>query len=186
MRLPKLPYPGGEGVTISSAMARVCPDHNLPLDPKTFRNVTVDVCPKCAGVFFDEGEVNRLRLDGNDAMVEVEDAIVPAEGHSVDFREMTERPRACPNCRFSMDKMRYLYNSPVMLDSCSNCGGVWVEDGELRSMRDVLEGCGEPQATKVRTEAYVAMAQLKSRTDANLMRVKRVERAMRLFGKRSY
>jgi Zn-finger nucleic acid-binding protein len=146
--------------------------------------VTVDVCKQCAGVFFDEGEINRLRLDGNNAMVELEDAIVPSDAH-VEFKVLKETPRACPNCRNPMDKMRYLYNSPVMLDSCSKCGGVWVEDGELRSMRDVLEGCDEKGATKVRTEAYVAMAELQSRTEANLMRVKRVERAMRLFNRKA-
>lgn len=167
-------------------MPRVCPDDNLPLEPRTLRNVTVDVCKKCAGVFFDEGEINRLRLDGNNAMVELEDEVRPSDDHLVDFMVMKETPRACPNCRSSMDKMRYLYNSPVMLDSCSNCGGVWVEDGELRSMRDVLEGCNESGPTKVRTEAYVAMAELQTRTEANLMRVKRVERAMRFFNRRSY
>lgn len=166
-------------------MARVCPDHNLPLEPKSFRSIVVDVCPKCAGVFFDEGEVNKLRLDGNDAMVELDDSVRPSEDHAIDFMVMKESPRACPNCRSSMDKMRYLYNSPVMLDSCSNCGGVWVEDGELRSMRDVLEGCNDTGGAKVRTEAYVTMAELQSRTQANLMRVKRVERAMRLFGRRA-
>jgi Zn-finger nucleic acid-binding protein len=148
--------------------------------------VTVDACPRCAGVFFDEGEINRIRLDGNDRMAEVEEAIRPAEDFTIDYRTMSEKPRACPGCGSSMDKIRYLYNSPVMLDSCPKCAGVWVEDGELRHMRDVLEGSFDDRGAKVRTEAYVAIAELQARTDANLMRVKRLERAMRLFGRRSY
>jgi len=38
-----------------------------------------------------------------------------------------------------MDKFRYMYSSKLMLDECERCGGIWVQDGELRRMREVLE-----------------------------------------------
>ena len=164
-------------------MTRVCPDHNLPLQPRPFAGVTVDVCPTCAGVFFDEGEINRIRLDGNDKLTQLDESVTPAEDFVMDFREMVEPGRACPRCRHAMDKMRYLYSSPVVLDSCGSCGGVWVEDGELRHMHEVLDANQKP-GTKVRTEAYVAMAELAARTDENRQRVKRLERAMRWINRR--
>ena len=164
-------------------MARVCPDCELDLKHQTFRNVTVDVCPRCAGIFFDEGEVNKLRIDGNDAMGELEEMVRPSEDFIVDFRTMTEVSRRCPGCKTSMDKMRYLYSSPIMLDSCPNCCGVWVEDGELRRMQDVLTAEGTKLGSKVR--ANIASADSTVKPDANASRVKRLERAMRLFGRRA-
>ncbi|MGV3619034.1 MAG: zf-TFIIB domain-containing protein [Fimbriimonas sp.] len=166
-------------------MARACPDCNLPLDAKTFNGVTVDVCARCAGIFFDEGEVNRLRLEGNDHLTEVEDALRPAEDYTADFQTMKERPRSCPNCKRSMDKVRYLYNSTVMIDTCPGCCGVWVEDGELQRMREVLDSNQRGVGKKVRTETHVANGQATPKAEDNAQRVNRLERALSIFSRKS-
>jgi Zn-finger nucleic acid-binding protein len=45
-----------------------------------------------------------------------------------------------------MDKFRYMYSSNLMLDECERCGGIWVQDGELRRMREILEAEGVSKA----------------------------------------
>lgn len=155
-------------------MPRTCPDCQIALETKDFHNVKLDACPRCAGIFFDEGELNALRLDGNSVLTEVEDAIAP----SVDVVEFTEPTRHCPTCHTGMDKYRYLYNSPVMLDSCSKCGGVWVQNGELEQMRQILD------QNAMRDTAVPTKAQVQLRSEAQISRAKRVERVFRFLGRR--
>lgn len=155
-------------------MARTCPDCKIILSAKDFHNVKIDACSNCAGIFFDEGEVNTLRLDGNAVLTEVEDAIVPA----VEKAEFGEPTRHCPSCTTAMDKYRYLYNSPVMLDSCGKCGGVWVQDGELEQMRQILDQ-NASDSNRVPVKAQVQL-----RNDASIARAKQVERVFRFLGRR--
>lgn len=160
-------------------MVRVCPDCDERLLAKTFHGVTIDACSKCAGIFFDEGEINALRLDGDQALTEVEDAILPtvqSTPHSPDGE------RKCPNCRTLMEKYRYLYSSPIMLDSCDHCGGVWVQDGELQAMREVLEA--QSKASNKAEINSVIVATNQFRAEATVARAKRLERMMRFVGRR--
>jgi len=129
-------------------MNRTCPDCSIALVAQEFQGITIDACPKCAGIFFDEGEVNALKAKGLDAMEQLEDAIVP----EVTVEPTSDRFRLCPNCKEAMDKFRYMYHSDVVLDECGKCGGIWVQDGELGRMREVLQASGvviEPKAVKV-------------------------------------
>jgi len=129
-------------------MNRSCPDCSVALVPREFQGITIDACPRCAGIFFDEGEVNALKARGLQAMEELENQIVP----EVIQEAIADKFRLCPHCKSSMDKFRYMYHSDVVLDECGVCGGIWVQDGELGRMREVLVASGvsaEPKAVKV-------------------------------------
>ncbi|MDR3689481.1 MAG: zf-TFIIB domain-containing protein [Fimbriimonas sp.] len=121
-------------------MPRTCPDCRTDLSQKDFFGVTLDTCCHCAGIFFDEGEVSRIREQGgNSALDALEDRVQPDPGH-VDSREVD---RLCPGCHTRMRRYRYLYSSPIHLDTCDSCGGVWVQDGELKQMREYLDSAKE-------------------------------------------
>lgn len=38
----------------------------------------------------------------------------------------------CPKCEVEMDEVRKL---DVIIDSCSRCGGIWLDKGELEKIR---------------------------------------------------
>ena len=118
-------------------MPRTCPDCKTPLERKDFSGLVLDACPKCAGVFFDDGELADLRRRGDAAFTEVDDKIQPAETLDAHF---TPKLRMCPGCGAAMNAFRYLYSSPVILDSCGACGGIWVDNGELKQMQEYLRG----------------------------------------------
>jgi len=40
----------------------------------------------------------------------------------------------CPKCSVEMDEVRKL---DVIIDSCSTCGGIWLDRGELDKIRQV-------------------------------------------------
>jgi Zn-finger nucleic acid-binding protein len=127
-------------------MSRTCPDCNIALEAREFQGITVDACSKCAGIFFDEGEVAALKARGLAAMDELEAAIVP----QIAVEATQGKFRRCSNCGSAMDKFRYMYNSDIVLDECERCGGIWVQDGELGRMREVLAASGiQPKGVTV-------------------------------------
>lgn len=108
-------------------MSRLCPDDASVLEPRTFRAVTLDACPTCAGLFFDEGEIAAVQAGGASALHEVEAAAVPSDLQLLE----NAAPRRCPGCRALMHGYAYRYSSDIELSGCDHCGGVWVCDGDL-------------------------------------------------------
>ena len=139
-------------------MARHCPDCDVIMTQLSFLDVLVDTCPQCAGIFFDEGEVSQIRARGGekafddlDSIVQPAPDYVPHEGSKF---------RRCPNCQSSMHRYRYMYASPIFLDSCESCGGVFIEDGELKQMRDYLHAekpSLKPEVIQERNEAIATL-----------------------------
>jgi len=122
-------------------MSRNCPDCSVAMSQKSFFGVLLDTCEHCAGIFFDEGEVSQIRERGGvRAFDELDTMIQPEPGHVVSVQHDT---RKCPACHDGMRRFRYLYSSPVFLDSCDGCGGVWIENGELQQMREYIQSVKE-------------------------------------------
>jgi Zn-finger nucleic acid-binding protein len=108
---------------------RSCPSCQIGLETTEETGVELDVCPKCAGVWFDDGELRRLSEPDRLALIRIDEKFVaPLEKSS------TEGVKPCPSCKTTMEEFRYLYDSPVVLDSCPTCFGIWVENGELKAM----------------------------------------------------
>lgn len=108
-------------------MARLCPDCHQPLQAETYHGITLDSCPHCAGFWFDEAELGRVRRSDPLALIELEEEHLP----QVEVQPNANTKRLCPSCQSLLERYQYLYDSPVTLDTCVNCEGVWVEDGEL-------------------------------------------------------
>src|SRR5437899_2854711 len=101
-------------------MERICPNCKVPLAQKTYDNMNVDVCGECAGIWFDPGELG--------AFIQHH----PAELHGIEADNLPHpQPhspapvRMCPACGAAMQAYRYDHESPVLLDSCPECWGVW-------------------------------------------------------------
>jgi Zn-finger nucleic acid-binding protein len=116
-------------------MPRNCPDCKIALVRKDFSGLELDACPQCAGVFFDDGELTDLRRQGSEAFGALDEEINPEQTNEV---RAVAKLRLCPGCGNAMTAFRYLYSSPVILDSCDNCGGIWIDNGELKQMQEYL------------------------------------------------
>lgn len=113
--------------------AMLCPDCRIEMEAQTYYGVTVDICPACAGVWFDEKELRALMQVDPLILLSLEDRAVPDVFYSEEVLK-----RRCPRCAIPLHPYRYLYDSPVELDGCSQCHGIWVENGELRRLHDEL------------------------------------------------
>jgi Zn-finger nucleic acid-binding protein len=116
---------------------RRCPSCRADISAHTHGRLTLDICQVCGGIFFEAGELARLRRDDG-GLEAVEDAVVPQSAPT------PQGARLCPLCVKPMERFRYLGSSPVELDSCPACFGVWAEDGELGQISELVSGKETP------------------------------------------
>src|SRR5580700_796715 len=115
-------------------MARNCPDCATEMTAETITGVTLDACSTCAGIWFDAGEMKRVMQSDPIALIDLDEDHMPSEPQC----HPGGSTRRCPNCERVMDRIRYMYDSPIQLDSCETCFGLWVEHGELCKMQEWL------------------------------------------------
>lgn len=90
--------------------------------------------PRAQAFGFDADELITLNT--------IDDAILPRLDLLYQPQVVSYNPpweRLCPACREPLHSYNYLYTSDIRLDSCDRCGGVWVDDGELQKMVQVLQ-----------------------------------------------
>lgn len=114
---------------------RECPVHWDPLEPETVqlpwaRDVTLDRCPTCKGVYLDKGEVKRITGHAN-----LDDLLTKHLGLDSDSA------RICPACGMVMDAEDA---DRVHVDVCLSCHGVWLDAGELEQLKDRDDAAFDP------------------------------------------
>jgi len=95
-----------------------------PLVPRQVKDkdVTVAMCPKCKGLWFDRGELERA---------------VPGAVEGLTVPEDAERGSGeCPRCWGTL--YRFLYpGTYVQVDMCGRCSGLWLDAGEIQEIHVV-------------------------------------------------
>ncbi len=95
----------------------------------------VDICPKCGGVWFDEGELQDFLKKLTES--ERVSPSVPQLFHERDVQttyRAEEGDKACPKDGRPMTRFNYAYDSNVFLDKCPQCEGVWTDRGEVKKI----------------------------------------------------
>jgi len=91
----------------------------------------VDVCRGgCGGIWFDNFELSRVDQPHEPlgaALMALE--INPAA-------TIVPNRRPCPRCEgITLLQHKFSPDKPVIVDECPNCGGVWLDGGELAEIR---------------------------------------------------
>ena len=119
-----------------------CPQCRIGLERKTVRGRTteIDRCPKCGGIWFDDGEIAELLGSPDQGRISV-----PAEARVAPQLE-------CPRCNEPL----YLFAWPGTLtvaEGCRRCGGMRLDAGEFEEIRKAqivarvqCPKCGHEQA----------------------------------------
>jgi uncharacterized protein len=110
-----------------------CPACGHLLSSRTVGDVTVDVCDGgCGGIWFDHFELRKLDEPTESAGEQLLD-VRRDPGVTVD---PTER-YGCPKCTDDVVMMRHFWSvkREVTIDECPECGGVFLDAGELGSIR---------------------------------------------------
>lgn len=130
-------------------MARPCPlCENEPLRPLRVSDVEVDTCPRCHGLWFDRGELERFPdrppVRAFLAAARQAPSRCRKRGHLVAREQAVcatcrSAPVACPGCGSRLGRV---VTSACSLDVCPRCEGVWLDAGQF----ELLEGVTNPQA----------------------------------------
>ena len=105
-----------------------CPRCDVALDEKKLKDIEVDHCPQCKGLWLDFHELDEL------------------EDHSMhddDNKGMVESARqesdiSCPHCQEVMETFNYrAHNLPI--DHCKNQCGYWLDEGEEKKVLDIMK-----------------------------------------------
>lgn len=145
----------------------------------SFREVQLDDCPQCGGIWFDDGELKKLQAIGDEL------SLHSLEGQAKPDKDVITselEAKLCPICNERLTPYRYMYSSDVLLDECDECYGVWVQDGELEKMAQYLEDEQEKIAPTKREVIAAVSAEVQMVSRARRYRGKSIVAFWSLFG----
>ena len=127
-------------------LARYCPrcDDELVGENVTRRDdgkatsFVIDSCPRCGGVFYDDGEFRRAcnLSDGSWKAFVQRMALTRHDSQSGQALQ-------CPGCDGPMTTYRIANRSEFcLIDHCPACKGVWLDDGEAEDLKAILSRRG--------------------------------------------
>ena len=121
-----------------------CPRDGTSLEKVSILQMELDKCHKCDGIWCDAGEMERMR---ELRAAGIEEAIGAKYGDP-EYREgATDGYMRCPGCSGRLQRYSYSYVTPIELDRCEKCFGIWLDDTELdkvvgdsKKLTDMTEG----------------------------------------------
>jgi Zn-finger nucleic acid-binding protein len=118
-----------------------CPIDGGELSRQTYEaNIDVDKCLECGGMWLDHQELERIQdtceRDYTDEIKQLPDLVGRAYAMAL---ARSKPPVQCPRCDQAMERREHGSCSQVMIDVCPHCGGIWLDDGEIRALEVFFE-----------------------------------------------
>ncbi len=139
-----------------------CPDCNVALVPKNSKNIPMQVCPKCQGMWLDATELEKLEdkafYDDDDLKGTLVFKLIPSD-------------RACPQCGNKMKKFNYRFYD-LELETCEQNHGYWLDKGEETRVVELMKDEEKSLHNKLNAEQRWANALQHFRTPGFLDKVK--------------
>jgi uncharacterized protein len=118
----------------------ICPVCKSDMIVVEYKNIELDHCLNCGGVWFDAGELalmtQLLKVPGNGLCLE--EIIKLPEAAS------SEKRHHCPICGHRMKKTIICKEPEIIIDVCDRGDGLWFDGGELAQLlKQVVKSSGE-------------------------------------------
>ena len=101
-----------------------CPKCEREMVAENHGDTEVDKCPECLGIYFDQGELEKLLADR-----------IKGSG-SVEYTELSNKMDMMlgkgPRCEVEMEP--YLGPGNLRIDRCTKCLGVFLDQGEFAEL----------------------------------------------------
>ena len=108
----------------------ICPTCKHPMIVVEYKQIELDYCTNCNGVWFDAGELE-LMLERVNLKPNV------ASGKSIldlSVAATTEKKRKCPSCGRKMRKELIGGEPKILVDTCPVGEGLWFDGGEVDAL----------------------------------------------------
>lgn len=119
-----------------------CPRCHSVLSPNQYDGQTVEVCPGCQGEWLGAGELQKIVEHHNEVFTPDEIASLAAVNMEIFTAERNDHDELnCPACADTrMEHFNYGETSGILLHKCAQCGGIWMDKGELLKVEEVVDG----------------------------------------------
>ena len=111
-----------------------CPRCNIDLHKRKIKEIEIDECRKCEGMWFEKDELRQVKdkLDSDLNWMDFE-----IWKHPEKFKHVS-RKHSCPNCSNLMDILDY-DDTRIEIEYCTVCQGIWLDKDKLHKIIDALE-----------------------------------------------
>ena len=159
----------------------ICPACQKNLKEIKIGSLAIDVCAGgCGGAWFDNFEIKQVdepHEHAGEALLDIsrDDSI------KIDYAAK----RKCPRCQdILMMKHFFSIQKKVEIDECAQCGGIWLDVGELAGIRALYSS--EAERNKAAEEYFsqvvkTSLADIQAQSDADLARAKKVAHLFRFI-----
>ena len=120
-----------------------CPKGHGRLESVSLGSIRIDRCTQCAGSWYDRHELRLLKdreAHGDYRWIDFD-----LWKDTDQFRADKQQRYACPRDGHPMTTVRY-GESPVLVDICSECAGVWLDDKEYERIVAYLQEMVDTQS----------------------------------------
>ena len=90
--------------------------------------LSYDVCDSCGGLWLDRGELDKMAFQ----------VAGDIEYCSQEEVENEQSAKNCPRCNLTLRTVKFLGANDILLDRCENCGGFWLDGGQLERIDNEL------------------------------------------------
>lgn len=113
-----------------------CPKDGSILANGKINKVNIDYCQECMGAWFESDELRQTK-DNSDKYFQWLDFDVATNSEDK-FDKKLKSDRECPECSEQMQQLEYA-QSKVVIDSCPNSHGEWLDDSEFKKIVKYLD-----------------------------------------------
>ncbi len=105
-----------------------CPKCEHEMEVVAFKDVEVDRCTLCKGLWFDSFEAEQLKHMKGSEEIDIGD---PDVGRVFNRDDRID----CPRCKTAMIRMVDPKQTHIWMESCTVCHGVFFDAGEFRDFK---------------------------------------------------
>jgi Zn-finger nucleic acid-binding protein len=118
----------------------VCPRDGAQLEWLRYESdIEVERCPSCRGMWLDHGKLEALqRITERDYRSKLDEP-VDSVSTMLEQAKLLQAPIQCPKCGGEMETREYAQCSQIVIDSCVDGCGIWLDAGELEALEKLYE-----------------------------------------------
>ncbi|WP_005033220.1 zf-TFIIB domain-containing protein [Holophaga foetida] len=122
-----------------------CPKCGMELLEFCYQTIRIDQCSSCDGIWLDKGELEAverakkgmlLSEELNTRWIQARERLRAATPGELAERQALSHQR-CPRCHVELEEVQ---EHGVSVDRCTQCGGVWLDAGEINALAGVEHG----------------------------------------------
>jgi hypothetical protein len=119
-----------------------CPRCSSVLNQIEYDGVTIEVCPGCKGEWLFDGELQKIVEHHDEVFTTGEIASLDAVNREIFTAEKDDHDELnCPACgEVRMEHFNYGDTSGIVLHKCTECGGIWMDQDELKKVEELVDG----------------------------------------------